>query len=184
SPGSESIAASNARTSHATRPSLRRFARGIRPSATILSKVPAATLMYAAAASRQISRGGKVGGNAACRAILCATSLSDSQFLLAHRLEDSSATDICNPGRFGNGIGESIHVILVCLDPIIFPCCVCKENTRGPSNTPVLVVLGVAAPRAVIRQHDQSAQPVALSKGPWLCRRDAISRSTRVPFGR
>src|SRR5262249_33715120 len=72
--------------------------------------------------------------------------LSDSQFLLAHRLEDSSATDICNPGRFGNGIGESIHVILVCLDPIIFPCCMCKENTRAPSNTPLVVVLGVADP--------------------------------------
>jgi hypothetical protein len=37
-------------------------------------------------------------------------------------------------------------VILVCLDPIIFPCRVCKENTRGPRNTPVVVVLGVADP--------------------------------------
>ena len=72
---------------------------------------------------------------------------ADSQFLLAHRLEDSSATDPCNAGRFGKGIGESIHVILVCLDPIIFPCCVCKENTRAPSNTPV-VVLGAADPPA------------------------------------
>jgi hypothetical protein len=69
--------------------------------------------MYAAAASRQMSRGGKVGGNAACRAILCATSLSDSQFLLAHRLEDSSATDTCNAGCFGKWIGEPIHVNLV-----------------------------------------------------------------------
>jgi hypothetical protein len=84
----------------------------MRPSATILSKVPVATLMYAAAASRQMSRGGKVGGNAACRAILCATSLSDSQFLLACRLEDSSATDTCNAGRF-EWIGEPIHVNLV-----------------------------------------------------------------------
>src|SRR5262249_12939938 len=33
-------------------------------------------------------------------------------------------------------------------DPIIFPCCVCKENTRAPSNTPVVVVLGVADPPA------------------------------------
>jgi hypothetical protein len=49
----------------------------------------------------------------------------------------------CNACRFWKGIGESIHVILVCLDPIIFPCCVCKENTRAPSNTPVVVVLGV-----------------------------------------
>jgi hypothetical protein len=126
--------------------SLTRLARGMLPSRTSLSKVPGATPMYAAAASRQISRGGKVGGNAACRAILWATTLSDCQFLLAHRLEDSSATDTCNAGRFGKGIGESIHVILVCSDPIIFPCCVCKENTRAPSNTPVVVVLGVADP--------------------------------------
>jgi hypothetical protein len=54
--------------------------------------------------------------------------------------------DTSNAGRFGKGIGESIHVILVCLDPIIFPCCVGKENTREPSNTPVVVVLGVADP--------------------------------------
>jgi hypothetical protein len=45
------------------------LARGIRPSCTILSKVPGATLRYAAAASRLINRGGKSGGNAACRAI-------------------------------------------------------------------------------------------------------------------
>jgi len=39
-----------------------------------------------------------------------ATSLSDSQFLLAHRLEDSSATDTCNAGRFGKWRGGPIHV--------------------------------------------------------------------------
>src|SRR6516165_2971051 len=67
----------------------------------------------------------------------------------------------CNACRFGKGIGESIHVILVCLDPIIFPCCVCKENTRAPSNTPVVAVLGAADPRDVIRQHVRLSVPVA-----------------------
>src|SRR6516162_2139875 len=58
--GKQSTAASRARTSQARRRPPSNFGRGIRPSLTISSNVLGATETYAAAASREIRRGGSV----------------------------------------------------------------------------------------------------------------------------
>ena len=63
------MARSNSRTSQALRRSPNNLGRGIRPSLTIPSKVLGETQIYAAAASRLIKRGPRVGGSASCRDI-------------------------------------------------------------------------------------------------------------------